>query len=159
MKKQEREKKWRQPRKASFVLRIECGTTEFETEVLTTTQCHRLLGFLFRYTDQMTTVLLYDPSSTKRYQASALTQFWKVRKPAQNFITLLRRPARTTYPLLAFVSCFMEIKHRIAQSVQWLGYGGTTCEAGLLPRWGQRCFSSEYRTPPTTEYLGFFLQE
>jgi hypothetical protein len=56
-----------QPWKASFVLRIEFGTTEFEAEVLTTTQPRLLLGFLFRVTDQRAAVLLYNPTARNWY--------------------------------------------------------------------------------------------
>jgi hypothetical protein len=51
------------------------------------------------------------------YEVGALTQFWKVRNLAKKLITSLRRPARKAYPLVAFVSCVMQIKHQIAQSV------------------------------------------
>jgi hypothetical protein len=56
-------KERRQPWKASFVLRIEFGTTEFEAEVVTTTQPRLLLGFLFRAIDQRAAVLLYNPTA------------------------------------------------------------------------------------------------
>jgi hypothetical protein len=74
------------------------------------------------------------------YEVGALTQFWKVRNLAKKLVTSLQRPARTAYPLMAFVSCFMQIKHQIAQSVQWLGCGGTTGEAGLVSRWWGQTF-------------------
>jgi hypothetical protein len=74
------------------------------------------------------------------YEVWALTQFWKVRNMAKKLITSLRRPDRTVYPLTAFVSCFMQIKHQIAQSLQWLSCGGTTREAGLVSRWWGKIF-------------------
>jgi hypothetical protein len=61
------------------------------------------------------------------YEVGALTQFWKVRNLAKKLITSLR----TAYPLMAFVSCLMQIKHQIAQSVHWLGCGGMTGGSGV----------------------------
>ena len=103
--------------KASFVLRIEFGTTEFEAEVLTTTQPRLLLGY--RSKGRRHPVQPYSTELVfgRGYEVGALTvsESSEPREETHNLVTTSRSNG---LPSHGFRVMLHANKHQIAQSVQ-----------------------------------------